>query len=66
LDLDVIWDGEWGQLRMGVLDRADIAQGKGQFWGEFGASHCNQWGCVFDVFLKQKCIQVFDSCVKTL
>jgi len=22
----------------------EIGQGEGQFWGEFGASHCNQWG----------------------
>jgi len=21
-----------------------IVEGNGQFWGEFGASHCNQWG----------------------
>jgi len=25
---------------MGVV----IVEGKGQFWGEFGAFHCNQWG----------------------
>jgi len=25
---------------MGVV----IVKGKGQFWGEFGASLCNQWG----------------------
>ena len=28
---------------MGVV----IVEGKGQFWNEFGVSHCNQWGrCV--------------------
>jgi len=21
-----------------------IVKGNGQFWGEFGTSHCNQWG----------------------
>jgi len=21
-----------------------LSKGKGQFWGEFGASHCNEWG----------------------
>jgi len=29
---------------MGVLDGVVIVKGEGQFWGEFGASHCNQWG----------------------
>jgi len=29
---------------MGALDGVVIVKGKGQFWGEFGASHCNQWG----------------------
>jgi len=24
--------------------RLVIVEGKGQFWGEFGASRCNQWG----------------------
>ena len=28
---------------MGVLDGVVIVEGKGQLWGEFGASHCNQW-----------------------
>jgi len=25
----------------GVLDGVMIVEGKGQFWGEFGVSHCN-------------------------
>ena len=29
---------------MGVLDGAAIVEGKEHFGGEFGASHCNQWG----------------------
>jgi len=30
---------------MGVLDGGgDRRKGKGSFGGEFGASHCNQWG----------------------
>jgi len=28
---------------MGVLDGLVIVEGKEQFWGKFGASHCNQW-----------------------
>jgi len=30
---------------IGILDGVVIVEGKGQFWGEFGASHSNQWGC---------------------
>jgi len=33
--------GEVGRGR-GVLDGVVIVEGKGQFWGEFGASRCNQ------------------------
>ena len=34
-----------GVSRMvGVLDGVVIVEVKGQFWGEFVASHCNQWG----------------------
>jgi len=30
---------------MGVLDASgECRRGRGSFWGEFGASHCNQWG----------------------
>jgi len=29
---------------MGVLDGSGYRRGEGQFWGEFGASHRNQWG----------------------
>ena len=30
--------------RMGVLDGDGDCRRGGQFWGESGASHCNQWG----------------------
>jgi len=41
--------------RMGVLDGVVIVEGKGSFWGEFGASHGNQLGncCV----VVQKCVR---------
>jgi len=42
---DWIRDGEWGQSRDGCIRWARLSsKGKGQFWGEFGASRCNQWG----------------------
>jgi len=31
-------------LGMGVLDGVVIVEGEGAVLGEFGASHCNQWG----------------------
>ena len=34
----------------GVLDGVMIVEGKGQFWGEFGVSHCNQWGLCDELF----------------
>ena len=37
---------------MGVLDGVVIVEGKGQFWGKFGASHCNQWGLCDAAVLK--------------
>jgi len=45
MDLDVVWGGEWGRLRMGVLDGVVIVKGEeAVFEGEFSASCCNQWG----------------------
>jgi len=41
--------------RMGILDGGSLSsKGKGNFWDEFEASHCNQWGrcCV----VVQKCV----------
>ena len=36
---------------MGVLDRGvDRRREKGSFGGEFGASHCNQWGLCATLF----------------
>ena len=33
------------KLGMGVLDfGGERRRGRGSFGGEFGASHCNQWG----------------------
>jgi len=29
LDLDAIWDGEWGRSMVGVLDWMEIVEGKG-------------------------------------
>jgi len=40
---------------MGVLDGVVIIKAEGQFLGEFGASHCNQWG--FCCIVVQKCMQ---------
>ena len=31
-------------LGMGTLDFGGDRRREGQFWGEFGASHCNEWG----------------------
>jgi len=47
------------QLSLLPLDHCDLglwsSKGKGQFWGKFGASHCNQWGlCCIVVW---KCMQ---------
>jgi len=47
IDPDAIWDGEWGWLTDGCIRSGWwLSKGKGQFWGDFGASHCNQspWG----------------------
>jgi len=35
--------------------RVVIVEGKGQFWDEFGAFHCNQWGLCCIVV--QKCVR---------
>ena len=38
---------------MGVLDGSgDRRRGRGRFSGEFGASHCNQWGLCCVVVLE--------------
>jgi len=39
---------------MGVLDGVMIIEGKGQFWGEFGTSHCSQWGLCC-VVVRERC-----------
>jgi len=45
VDLDAIGEDGWVGLCMGVLDfGGDRQRGRGSFGGEFGASHCNQWG----------------------
>jgi len=43
MDPSAVWGGEWDWSREGVLDGVVIVEGKGQFWGKYGASHCNQW-----------------------
>jgi len=37
---------------MGVLDGGRDVKGEGQFWGEFGVSHCNQCGLCYIVVWK--------------
>jgi len=32
---------------MGILDGGGDRRKERQLWGEFGASHCNQWGLDF-------------------
>ena len=36
------------RMPFGIIDRTGLVwgsvHGKGYFWGEFGARHCNQWG----------------------
>jgi len=32
-----------------------IVEGRGQFGGEFGASHCNQWG-LCSIIVRERCI----------
>ena len=44
-DPDAIWGGELGWLRYGHIRWGWwSSKGRGSFGGEFGASHCNQWG----------------------
>jgi len=44
-DPDAVWDhrSDWfrDEARSAVWGSV---HGKGYFWGEFGACHCNQWG----------------------
>ena len=45
LDPDAVWGGECGRSRNGCTRFWWwSSKGKGSFGGEFGASHCNQWG----------------------
>jgi len=41
-----------GGMGHGVLDGVVIIEGKGHFWGEIEASHCNQWGLCDAALLK--------------
>jgi len=50
MDPDAVWGGEWGRSRDGRIRRGgDLRRRTGSYVGEFGASHCNQWGlcCTF-------------------
>jgi len=42
MDPDAVWMVSGVSGGMGVLDGVMIVEGKGQFWGEIGVSHCNQ------------------------
>jgi len=51
-------DAVWHRRSDGSRDEADSedwgsVQGKGYFWGEFGAHHCNQWG-LYGVRMRQR------------
>jgi len=50
------WVG-WGCIRWGCLS----SKGRGSFCGEFGVSHCNQWGlcCLF----VRKCVNRSSCCL---
>jgi len=52
---------EWVGRGMGVLDWVVIVEGEGQFWCEFGVSHCNQWGLYCIVV--QKCVKQSSCCL---
>ena len=43
-------DGSRDEAGSGVWDRS---MGRGTFWGEFGARHCNQWG-LYGVCVQQR------------
>ena len=36
--------GRTGPRMRQVMGFGDLSTGRGTFWGEFGAHHCNQWG----------------------
>ena len=41
------------QIPFGIIGRTGLVHGKGYFWGEFGARHCNQWG-LYDLSVRQR------------
>jgi len=41
MPFEVVRGSVEGSSGMGVLGGMVIVEGKGQFWGEFGASYCN-------------------------
>ena len=43
LDPGAIWGDEWGRAWYGRIRWVVIVEGEEAVWGEFGASHCNQW-----------------------
>jgi len=51
LNPDAVWGGEWGRAWYGCIRFWRwSSKGKEQFWGEFGASHCNRWGLCDTLF----------------
>jgi len=48
VDLDAVWDGEWGRSNDWCIssggNRRRVRGSFGPIGGQFGASHCNQWG----------------------
>jgi len=53
VDLDAFWGGELGYSKDGCIRWWWLSL-KGSFGGEFGASHCNQWG--FCCVVVRKCM----------
>jgi len=52
-------------LGMGTLDGSgDRRRGRDSFGGEFGASHCNQWGLCDTALPKLLWQDLFDFCYK--
>ena len=52
---NAVWGGEWGRSRDEVVGLGgDRRRGRSSFGGEFGTSHCNQWGL---------CCVVVQNCV---
>ena len=63
-DPDAVWGGEWGRSRDGcIITGGDRQMGRGIFGsgGEYGASHCNQWGLCDALFSKLFVIKIVQT-----